>query len=143
MSTNTNRYGFGIVTDLEPAEAEFRLRAALAVEGFGILTEIDVSATLKQKLDVDWVPYRILGACNPTLAYQALGREESIGLLLPCKVVVYRRGPDTAVEILDPSLMVELTGNPELQAVAAEARARLERALSTLPSKPSDRRATK
>jgi len=126
------------VTDLEPDEAESRLRAALAEEGFGILTEIDVSATLKQKLDVDWVPYRILGACNPTLAYQALGREESIGLLLPCNVVVYRRGPGTAVEILDPSLMVELTGNPELEAVAAEARSRLERALSTLPSKPSD-----
>jgi len=130
---NEISYGFGIITDLSPAETETRLREALSVEGFGILTEIDISNTLKEKLGVEWTPYRILGACNPDLAYQALQSEESIGLLLPCNVVVYAKGDSTAVEILDPGLMGQLTSNPELDEIAIEARTRLERALATLP----------
>ncbi len=132
--TVTYRYGFGVVTDLEPAEAEARLRDALAEEGFGILTEIDVSATLKEKLGVEWAPYRILGACNPQLAHRALESEEAIGLLLPCNVIVYRKGDATAIEVLEPRLMVELTGNPDLVAIADDARSRLERALAAIPS---------
>ena len=133
--TVTHRYGFGVVTDLDPAEAEARLRDALAEEGFGILTEIDVSATLKEKLGVEWAPYRILGACNPQLAHRALESEEAIGLLLPCNVIVYRKGDATAIEVLEPRLMVELTGNPDLVAIADDARSRLERALAAIPSR--------
>ena len=80
-------YGFGVTSDLTMEEAEKRLRDALAGEGFGILTEIDVAATMKQKLGEEWPPHRILGACNPQLAHQALRAEESLGLLLPCNVV--------------------------------------------------------
>ena len=134
MTEVTPRYGFGVLTDMEPEAAEARLRTALAAEGFGILTEIDVAATLKEKLGVDWVPYRILGACNPGLAHRALGNEEDVGLLLPCNVIVYRRGDVTAVRVLEPRLMADLTGNPELGPIAEEARERLERALEALPA---------
>lgn len=125
-------YGFGIETDLSPDEAERKMRAALADEGFGILTEIDVAATMKDKLDLDIDPYRILGACNPRLAHKALSVEQNIGLLLPCNVVVYQRGLGSVIQVLEPKLMAELTDNPELRAVADDARARLERALASV-----------
>lgn len=128
MSEHT--YGFGIHTDKSPAEAEQEIREALAEEGFGILTEIDVAVTLKNKLDLDVAPYRILGACNPQLAYQALSVEQNIGLLLPCNVVVYESGSGSVIQVLDPDLMASLTGNPELQIIADDARGRLERALA-------------
>lgn len=133
MEDATTDYGFGIITDLEPEEAEARLRAALTEEGFGVLTEIDVTSTLKEKLGVEWVPYRILGACNPQLAHKALEAEEAIGLLLPCNVIVYRAAEGTAVRVLEPELMAQVTANPALEPIATEARERLERALATLP----------
>ena len=112
-------------------------RAALAEQGFGVLTEIDIQATMKAKLDIDVEPQVILGACRPPLAHAALQAEPSVGLLLPCNVVVRALGDDsTLVEALDPKVMVSLTGNAGLADVAAEATERLTAALSTLTDTP-------
>ncbi|GCB50805.1 DUF302 domain-containing protein [Streptomyces sp. NL15-2K] len=108
------------------------VRRALADQGFGILTEIDIKATLKEKLGADVEDYVILGACNPPLAHRALEADRSIGLLLPCNVVVRRDGDRTTVQALDPNTMVTLTGLPTLQPVAGEATARLDAALASL-----------
>ena len=110
-----------------------RTRAALAGQGFGVLTEIDVAATMKTKLDLDMPPHVILGACNPTLAHAALSVEPSIGVLLPCNVVV--RAIDdthTLIEAMDPAVMISATGNPALTDIADDARTRLTAALDTL-----------
>ena len=126
---------YGISTTLDqPFDATVTaVRAALAGQGFGILTEIDMAATLKKKLDVDIPAQVILGACNPPLAHRALQAEESVGLLLPCNVVVRALGDDTTlVEALDPLVMVQVTGNTALQAVSEDAAARLRAALATL-----------
>ncbi|MFC8274010.1 DUF302 domain-containing protein [Streptomyces sp. NPDC057271] len=109
------------------------VRKALAEHGFGILTEIDVQATLKAKLDHDMEPYLILGACNPPLARQALDADRSIGLLLPCNVVVRTEGDQVIVQAIDPSTMVTLTGVDAMAPVADEAARRLDAALATLP----------
>jgi uncharacterized protein (DUF302 family) len=110
-----------------------RVRAALREQGFGVLTEIDVQATLRAKLDVAMEEYLILGACNPPLAHRALGIDPEIGLLLPCNVVVRSDGPDaTLVQALDPQTMVQVTGRPELKAVAGDAATRLRAALDQL-----------
>ena len=109
-----------------------RVREALAGQGFGVLTEIDVQATLKAKLDQDMEPYLILGACNPPLAHRALEVDRSIGLLLPCNVVVRGDGERTLVQVLDPRTMVELTGLAALAPVADEASDRLDAALAAL-----------
>ena len=112
-------------------------RDALAVNGFGVLTEIDMQATLKAKLGVDIAPQVILGACRPLLAHAALQTEPSIGLFLPCNVVVRAvDGDRTRVETIDPDIMVNVTGNPDLQAVATEARTRLTAALDSLQPSP-------
>ena len=112
-------------------------REALAAQGFGVLTEIDMQATLKAKLGVDVMPQVILGACRPPLAHAALQVEPSIGLLLPCNVVVRELDGDrTRVETIDPNIMVSVTGNPDLQAVATEARTRLTVALNSLHPAP-------
>ncbi|WP_228708138.1 DUF302 domain-containing protein [Amycolatopsis keratiniphila] len=108
------------------------VRRALAEQGFGVLTEIDVTATLKAKLDHDMEPYLILGACNPPLAHRALDVDRTIGLLLPCNVVVRADGDSTLVQALDPATMVELTGLSDLALVAADATRRLDAALSGL-----------
>ncbi|TDT95488.1 uncharacterized protein (DUF302 family) [Streptomyces sp. 846.5] len=108
------------------------VREALSAQGFGILTEIDVTATLKAKLDHDMEPYLILGACNPPLAHRALGADRTIGLLLPCNVVVRREGDHTLVQALDPQTMVALTGLDSLKPVADEAATRLDAALTAL-----------
>lgn len=124
-------YALGRVVDLPYEEADRRIREELAVEGFGILTEIDVRETLREKLDVDFPPYVILGACNPGLAHRALMAEPDVGLLLPCNVVV-RRDPEsgtTIVEAMDPLPIMELTESEELAELAGEVRARLEAAL--------------
>ncbi len=126
------RYGMVVTTNRSLEEAEAAIRESLASEGFGILTEIDVAATLKQKLDVDRPPYKILGACNPALANRGLEAEEDLGLLLPCNVVVYTKGEETVVAALEPQLMAEVTDNPVLQDVAAEARGLLQKALARL-----------
>lgn len=110
-----------------------RVRAALKDQGFGILTEIDVRATLRAKLGVELEDYLILGACNPPLAHQALSLDPEIGLLLPCNVVVRADGADsTLVQALDPQVMVQVTGRPELKDVADRATAGLAAALDSL-----------
>jgi uncharacterized protein (DUF302 family) len=113
-------------------DAEAAIRESLASEGFGILTEIDVAATLKEKLGVERTPYKILGACNPPLANRGLEVEEDLGLLLPCNVVVYVKGDETVIAALEPQLMADISNNPELQDVASEARGRLQKALERL-----------
>lgn len=130
MST---KYGISKTTSLSPADAEAAIRESLGEHGFGILTEIDVAATLKDKLGIERAPYKILGACNPTLASQALDAEESIGLLLPCNVVVYESGEGTVVAALQPTTMVELTANEALTDVSDQAREALEKALAAIP----------
>jgi uncharacterized protein (DUF302 family) len=125
-------YGVGIVTDLDPAEAEARIREALAEEGFGVLTEIDVAATLQAKLGLERSPYKILGACNPPLAARALEADEQIGLLLPCNVAVYASDRGTVVAAMEPALMAQMSESPVLAGIAAEARERLIRAIESL-----------
>ena len=123
-------YGTSVTTDLDFAHALEKVRTALAEQGFGILTEIDVQATMKAKLDVDVAPQVILGACNPALAHRALETDPGIGLLLPCNVVVRRDEDRTIVSALDPQVMVSLPDNPDLQPVADEAGRRLRAALA-------------
>ena len=120
-------------TDFETALQ--RVTDALKAEGFGVLTEIDVKQTMKKKLNVDYRPYKILGACNPPLAHRALTAAPHIGLLLPCNVVVAQNDDDTVeVSLVDPIGMLGLVKSEELEAVAQEARARLERVAETLSS---------
>jgi len=134
MVEQTTRYGLGITVALAYDVAVERTREALQREGFGVLTDIDIRATLKKKLDVDFRPYVILGACNPPLAHRALSAEMDIGLLLPCNVIVY--AGDTAgtsvIAALDPVSVMELTGREDIRAVAIEVRQRLERALAAI-----------
>ncbi|MGB7342063.1 MAG: DUF302 domain-containing protein [Phototrophicaceae bacterium] len=133
MSTET-KYGLQATLD-EPFEDSIKkVTQALKDEGFGILTEIDIQTTLKQKLDVDTSKYVILGACNPSLAHQALQDEQEIGLLLPCNVIIYEQvaTATTNIAILDPTIMVEITGNPRLKAIADEAHTRLKRVIQNL-----------
>ena len=130
-------YGNAIRLKATFAEANERVRAALQEQGFGVLTEIDVQATLRNKLGEQIEDYVILGACNPQLAYQALGVDRQIGLLLPCNVVVRSDGAQTVVEMLDPQVMVTVTGRDELAPVADEAARRLRAALDALASASS------
>lgn len=129
--------GYALRTEVDQPFADTldATRAALGEQGFGVLTEIDLQATLKAKLDADIDPQVILGACRPPLAYAAVQAEPSIGLLLPCNVVVRALGGSrTVVEALDPVVMVTLTGNEGLTDVAADARTRLTAALQSLGS---------
>ena len=127
-------YGTSVTLDISFADAVSRVRAALQEQGFGVLTEIDVTATLRAKLGEQIEDYIILGACNPPSAYAALGVDRSIGLLLPCNVVVRAAGAGTIVEALDPQVMVTLTERPELKPVADEVARRLASALAELTS---------
>ncbi|MBT8336489.1 MAG: DUF302 domain-containing protein [Gemmatimonadetes bacterium] len=134
MTASAPSYGMKTTLPVALDEAEARVRAALADEGFGVLTEIDVSATLQAKLGVDFRPYRILGACAPPLAHQALSEEIDIGLLLPCNLVVYQGDtPDqTVVAALDPEIQLGVTGRDDIAPLAREVRARMERVLEAL-----------
>ena len=130
----TLKYGFGKTVDLPYEQAVERTRAALAAQGFGVLTEIDVRETLKKKLDVEFRPYVILGACNPPLAHRALSAELDIGLLLPCNVIVYQGADSNAsvVEVMDPVAALALTGRSDIAELATEVRGRLEKMLAAL-----------
>ena len=132
--TSDTTYGLKKTLTSTVAEADARVREELKKEGFGVLTEIDVKSTLKQKLDVDFRPYRILGACNPPLAHRALTEEIDIGLLLPCNVVVYEGDePGTAVvSIMDPVIQLGVAGRADMAPMAGEVKARLERVLAAL-----------
>lgn len=133
-------YGFGTSLNVPFDQAITRVTEALKSEGFGVLTTIDMRATMKAKLNVDFEPYIILGACNPQLAHRALGIEPEVGLLLPCNVVLHQEQATqseqgtarTRVEIADPVAMLGIVQNPAMQEVAREARVRLQRVLAAL-----------
>lgn len=126
-------YAFGRTVDLGFDEAVRKATEALAKEGFGVLTEIDVAGTLKKKLDKDVPPYRILGACNPQFAHRALEAEPQIGALLPCNVVVrVDAGGKTIVEVMDPQAVLGLVGRKDIEPIALEVRSRLKRMLDSL-----------
>lgn len=128
------KYFDSVRLDLPYEQAVTRVREVLAEQGFGVLTEIDVRATMKAKLGEDMEDYVILGACNPPLAHRALEVDRSVGLLLPCNVVVRRAGDATVVEVLDPQVMVAVPERAELRPVADEAGRQLSAALAALAS---------
>jgi uncharacterized protein (DUF302 family) len=125
MRMPTGTYTLTQTTELSFADAVERVRAELATEDVGVLCEIDVQATLKQKLDVEREPYLILGACNPPLAHRALEAEPDLGVLLPCNIVVYERDGETVVSAVDAERMLSIVDNDELAEVAGEVRRRL------------------
>lgn len=126
-------YGFGLALQGSVEEVEQRVTEALQAEGFGVLTRIDVAATLKAKLGVEQRPYVILGACNPTLAHQALQADPEIGLLLPCNVVVREEEDGSkAVRFIEPEAMLGVTGRDDIKPLAQEVRQRLERVMAAL-----------
>lgn len=142
MSHIGNRYTLSTRTEHGFAAAVARVRDELAREGFGVLCEIDVQATLQKKLGVDREPYLILGACNPSLAHRALEAEPELGVLLPCNVVVYTEGGETRIAAVDAERMLSIVGNDDLGETAAEVRRRLtavvERAAQTPPPRAED-----
>lgn len=125
-------YGTAVTVKTSFGETAQRVRDELRAEGFGVLTEINVTDTLREKLGENVEDYVILGACNPPLAHRALSIDRSIGLLLPCNVVVRAGGDGTVVEALNPRIMVNLSDNPELESIADDAAARLQRVLERL-----------
>lgn len=128
-----SKYAFGKKVNMGFDQAVAAVTQALAKEGFGVLTEIDVQATLKKKLGIERPPYRILGACNPQFAAQALEVEPQIGALLPCNVVVRQDAMGaTLVEFMDPDAVLQLVQRPEVGKIAAEVRTRLERVMSAI-----------
>jgi len=133
-------YGVGTTVAAPYRDAIEKTRAALQEQGFGVLTEIDVQKTMKEKLDVDFRPYVILGACNPALAHQALQADLGVGLLLPCNVIVYDNGDGTSsVEALDPEAALGIVGdNPVIATVARDAKARLQRVVHNLGADRGD-----
>ena len=141
MIAATSRYAVGTTVALDYKRAVERVKEFLAAEGFGILCEIDVAATMKKNLDVDFRPYVILGACNPPLAYRALTAERDIGLLLPCNVIVYADDIPgrSVVAAMDPVVALEVTGNASIRPLAEDVKARLTRALAAVESSASAR----
>ena len=131
-TTTTTAYGITRTVSMSYDSAIARLRDLLKEEGFGVLTEIDVKRTLKEKIGKDVDPYVILGACNPKLAARALEIEPDIGLLLPCNVIVSQRGDGTRVGVVNPQSMVAFTSNPALAEVSKEADERLRRVIERL-----------
>lgn len=127
-----SQYAFATEMALPYDEAVAKVRAALAEEGFGVLTEIDVAATLKKKLDVDFERYVILGACNPPLAHRALQAEHDIGVLLPCNVVVHEKGSGSRVVFFDPEAGLGMAGNDDLLPLGREVGERMRRVAERL-----------
>ncbi len=123
-----------VTTPLDFADTVEAVRVALADQGFGVLTEIDIAATLREKVDADLEPYVILGACNPGLAQRAIAIDASIGAFLPCNVVVRVADEGTVVDALDPGMMSTLTENAALEPIATEARERILAVLAALPT---------
>lgn len=132
MAATSSALGLEVKVAIPYEQAIARVTAALKEEGFGVLTTIDVRATLKQKLGVDFRPYTILGACNPPLAHKALSADLDMGLLLPCNVIVYAVEDGAVISIADPLVMLKLADNPALNEMAQEARARLTRVVAAL-----------
>jgi uncharacterized protein (DUF302 family) len=128
---NETAVAYEAKTPLPFDQAVERCRQALAKEGFGVLTEIDVKATLKKKLDVDREPYLILGACHPPSAHRVLTAQPSVGVLLPCNVTVSVEGGGTVVRAMNPEAAMTMIGNPEVDAVAREVGAALRRVVET------------
>lgn len=129
MALEQTAYGVKVEVALPYEEAVERTKAALKEQGFGVMTEIDVQETMKEKLGADFRKYVILGACNPPLAHQALTAELDLGLMLPCNVIVYEKGGGSVVAGMDPQAALGIVQNPTLQEVAKEARARVVAAL--------------
>ncbi|MDA8237875.1 MAG: DUF302 domain-containing protein [Chloroflexi bacterium] len=127
-------YTFGTRVAGSPSEVRPRVEAALRDEGFGVLTEIDVAATMKAKLGIERAPYIILGACNPPLAHRAIEIDPSVGALLPCNVVLRADGDGTIVEAMDPAAAMSIGGDAAIGEVATEARRRLERVIAAVES---------
>jgi uncharacterized protein (DUF302 family) len=125
-------YALKLQVEMPHAQAVEAVKSAFKKEGFGVLTEIDVSATMKAKLGIDTPPYVILGMCNPSLAHEALEADPDIGVMLPCNVSVYETDGRTNILAQDPQAIVEMSGNGELARMADEAQARIERALQEL-----------
>ena len=132
MMKTLTAYTFGTRIRATVDDVRPRVEAALRAEGFGVLTTIDVQATMEAKLGLDGEPYLILGACNPPLAHRALEADPSVGALLPCNVVLRAEGDQTIVEAMDPEAALGIIRSAELAAVAHEARERLTRAISSL-----------
>jgi uncharacterized protein (DUF302 family) len=125
-------YGFSKTTDIDFNNAVAKVTEELKKEGFGVLTTIDVKETLKNKINVDFNNYTILGACNPPLAHKALLAEQELGLLLPCNVVVYEKDNKTVVSVFDPMIMTQVITNEELNPIAEEVKTRLQRVLEAV-----------
>jgi uncharacterized protein (DUF302 family) len=141
MSTTVTNYTLSTTTEWSFDDAVARVREGLTQEGFGVLCEIDVQATLKQKVGVEREPYLILGACNPPLAHAALEAAPELGTLLPCNIVVYRQHGETHIAAVDAERMLSIVGNDELASTASEVRRRLsavvERAAQGLARSPA------
>ena len=127
-----SKYAFGKTIDTGFDQAIDKVTQALAKEGFGVLSDIDVAGTLKKKLGLDVPAYRILGACNPQFAHRALAAEPEIGTLLPCNVVVRKDGTKIRIDIMDPLAVMQLVGKPEVATIATEVRGKLERVLAAV-----------
>ena len=132
MTVTTGAYQYQTRVQLPYAQAIERVTAELKKEGFGVLTAVDMKATMKKKLDVDFRRYTILGACNPPLANKALNADLDIGLLLPCNVVVYEDGDECAVSAIDPVVMLSVVQNPDVAPLASEVADRLQRVMAAL-----------
>ena len=126
------QYGFSKTVDMSYEQTIEKVTAELKKEGFGVLTSIDVKETLKQKINVDFKKYTILGACNPPIAHRALMEEEDLGLLLPCNVIVYEKDGKTRVSIFDPMVMTWIMENDNMKPIATEVQEKLQRVLKAV-----------
>jgi uncharacterized protein (DUF302 family) len=126
------QYGFSKIVDISYEQAIEKVTAELKKEGFGVLTFIDVKETLKQKINVDFKKYAILGACNPPIAHKALQEEEQLGLLLPCNVIIYEKDGTTRVSIFDPMVMTWIIENDNMNPIATEVQEKLQRVLKAI-----------